>query len=391
MLISRQLERHPWTRWAVPIGVTVVAVGATALFAQTSASADAPLPPRSAAQLLVDVQSSGDIIGSGTVVQKADLGLPQLPTMSGGGSSNLASLISGNHTLRVWSGGDTKTRVALMGTLGESDVIRNGRDLWTWSSDSNSATHRRLPASMGAKAPADAASDLGGTALTPQQVAQKSLAALDDTTGVRTDGTAQVAGRSAYELVLSPKDTSSLVGQIRIAVDAEKHIPLRVQIYAKNATVAAFEAGFTQINFSRPSDAQFRFTPPPGVKLTEETAPLPDADTTKSAVDAAASDADAPVATGKGWTTVLQAQLPAEGTDQLNGKGTGAESLASLQPILQALPRQSGSWGTGRLLHSSLFNVLLTDKGRILAGAVSAERLYELAAQPLPTRSAPAK
>jgi outer membrane lipoprotein-sorting protein len=367
---SAPFARHPWARWAVPVAAAAVAVGGTALVSQVTASAATTLPPRSAAQLLVDVQSAGEVTGSGTVVQKADLGLPQLPTIGGAGSSNLTSLISGNHTLRVWYGGSTTARVALMGTLGESDVILNGRDLWTWASDSNSATHRLLPAETAKKAAHPSAADLGAGALTPQQVADQALAAIDPTTTVTTDGTAQVAGRSAYELVLAPKDTSSTVGQVRIAVDAEKSVPLRVQVFAKNATTAALEVGFTQISFARPSSAQFRFTPPPGVKVTEQrTAPPGPSEQNP----AAPSGGPEPVVSGTGWTSVVQGQLPADaGTPQLT-------------QVLGALPRVSGSWGSGRLLRSSLFTVLLTDNGRVLAGAVSADRLYQLAGQPRPT------
>ncbi len=378
MIISRQLARHPWTRWVVPAAAAAVAVGGTALISQTSADAAVKLPPRSAAQLLVDLQAASASTGSGTVVQKAELGLPQLPTRGGAGSSDLSSLISGNHTLRVWYNGETKARVALLGTLGESDIIRNGRDVWVWSSDTNAATHHRLPANVADKTARDAATDLAEVgALTPQQVAEKTLAAIDPTTIVRTDGTAKVAGRAAYELVLSPKDTSSLIGQIRIAVDGEKYVPLRVQVFAKNAPTAAFEVGFTQISFATPSDSQFRFTPPPGAKITEETTSLPDSDAAKSGAKEV-QDATTPRVSGTGWTAVLQAELPSEAKP-------GSESGGEAAQLLRSLPRQSGSWGSGRLLHSSLFNVLVTDNGRVLIGAVSPERLYQLAGQPLPT------
>ena len=39
----------------------------------------------------------------------------------------------------------------------------------------------------------------------------------------------------------------------------------------------------------------------------------------------------------------------------------------------------SGDWGSGRLLTGRLFSVLLTDDGRVVAGAVAPETLYEAA------------
>jgi outer membrane lipoprotein-sorting protein len=351
--------------------------------------------------LLVDLQTAKLVAGSGTVVQKADLGLPQLPTIGGSGSSNLTSLITGTHTLRVWYDGPSKARVALMGTLGESDVIRNGRDLWTWSSDGNKASHRVLPAD-GSDQASPSLDDLGGlsrSGLTPQQATDQALAAIDPTTTVSTDGPSRVAGRNVYELVLAPKDSSALIGQVRIAVDAVRHVPLRVQVFARNATSPSIQVGFTQISFSRPDSSQFRFTPPPGAKVTQVTPETtrPQAKTaapgsTKPGAEkpgavkpkAAKPDgASTPTVVGQGWTAVLEGTLPTADVTQLRGKsgsrgGAGAAS-DQLSRVLGALPHVSGSWGSGRLLHSNLFSVLLTDDGRVLVGAVSADRLYQVA------------
>jgi hypothetical protein len=43
---------------------------------------------------------------------------------------------------------------------------------------------------------------------------------------------------------------------------------------------------------------------------------------------------------------------------------------------LAALPKVSGSWGSGRLLTGTLFSAVLTNDGRVAIGAVPAERLY---------------
>src|SRR5690349_1435254 len=141
---------RPAVRWLVPVAVAAAAVGGGALLNTLSAIASPTLPPRSAAQLLVDLQSARLDGLSGMVVQHADLGLPSLPIPGGQGSSDLTSLVGGSHTLRVWySGTGTATdsaRIALFGTLGESDLIKVGRDVWTWNSKDKTATHRVLPA-----------------------------------------------------------------------------------------------------------------------------------------------------------------------------------------------------------------------------------------------------
>lgn len=400
---------HPAIRWAVPGAVVAIALGAAA-FTAVSADATSTLPPRSAAELLVDVQTASLTTLSGTVVQNADLGLPDLSGLGGGGSSNFSSLISGSHTLRVWYGGQDQQRLALLGTLGESDIVRNGSDVWAWSSTDNTATHYQLPPRPEGTPPADAPlTDPSRLALTPQQAAEKALAAIDPSTAVTVDGTASVAGRDAYELVLTPRADSatgaaSLVGQVRIAVDAEAHLPLRVQVFAKDAPAPAFEVGFTQVSFDVPGVEQFQFTPPPGATVTESTLGAGSANTDMTAPDFAQLEPGAggampgvkPTVVGTGWTSVVLASLPPESAtapSATDSSGTAPSETPSgpsagrsggamdLKSLVGSLPTVSGEWGSGHLLQSALFSVLITDDGRVLAGAVAPEVLYATAAQ----------
>ena len=181
-----RILRRPLSRWLVPAAVAVAVLGGSAAIRLVAASAaDPDLPPRSAAQLLVDLQTARLDGLSGTVVARADLGLPALPAITGrGGRADLTSLLSGTHTLRVWYAGPSSARVALLSPLGESDVITNGRDVWVWSSRENTATHRTLPAHEEANAPLDP----GALPFTPQQAADAALAAIDPSTVVTRHG-----------------------------------------------------------------------------------------------------------------------------------------------------------------------------------------------------------
>jgi outer membrane lipoprotein-sorting protein len=361
---------RPLMRWLVPAAAAVTIIAGGAALAAVRASADPTLPPRTAAELLVDVQTARLDGLSGTVSQRANLGLPQLPGIGGQGSSDLTSLISGTHTLRVWYSGPASARVALLGQLGESDIITNGHDVWTWSSKTNTATHRTLPAPTAAdqnKLPLNPA-DLPKT---PQEAANAALAAIDPSTVVTTAGSARVAGRSAYELVLAPRETASLVGQVRVAIDSEKHVPLRVQVFARNAADPSIEVAFTQVSFARPGAEEFTFNPPPGAKVTEEKA---DETTAKPATPDATAPKPSAAILGKGWTTVLVARGPGvPGTTDPQGGVNG---------LLRSLPPVAGAWGSGHMLSSNLFSVLLTDDGRVLVGAVSPQRLIEAAGEP---------
>jgi hypothetical protein len=168
--------------------------------------------------------------------------------------------------------------------------------------------------------------------------------------------------------VLAPRDKASLVGQVRIAIDAAEHLPLRLEVYPKGSDQTAFQIAFTQIDFARPDDSQFRFNPPPDAKVEEDTSPAPGA--REKAEKAPKTPEEAGLTTvGEGWTTVVVAK--GDGTKPAD-ESEGAQLLGMLTPV-------SGAWGSGHLLSGRLFSVLLTDKGDIYAGLVAPERLYEVA------------
>ncbi|WP_067506833.1 outer membrane lipoprotein carrier protein LolA [Actinoplanes sp. TFC3] len=376
-------KSRPALRWLVPTAAAVVVIGGGAAAGTIVASADPTLEPRSAAQLLVDLQSAKVDGFSGTVVQTADLGLPSLPGVTGGANgAELMNLVAGSNTARVWYAGDDKVRLALMSKLGETDVIRNGSDVWLWRSAQNQAAHYSIPAGRQHERPATTLPQ--GVPSTPQEAADAALAAIDPTTQVTTTGAAKVAGRDAYELVLQPRDTASLIGQVRLAIDGEKHIPLGVDVYAKDATKPAVRIAFQQISFDTPDAEQFAFKAPPGTEVTEQNSadadkgpisktPIGKGPLGKGPLGKAPTD-KAPEGTkvvGKGWTSVLVAKLPQE-----SAKGS---ERAQLDAVTGALPEVSGAWGKGRLLQSNLFSALLTDDGRVLVGAVAPEKLYEAA------------
>lgn len=359
--------RRPSLRWLVPAVVAVVLVAGGSAVGVLTASARGGLPERSPAQLLVDVQKARLDGLSGTVVQNADLGLPSLPGVGGAGSSDMASLVSGSHTLRLWYAGPNKVRLALLGSLGESDLVRNGTDFWTWSSSDKSATHREVALTK-EDAPAQLAD---GAPMTPQKAADAALAAISPTTRVTTDGTATVAGRTAYELVLQPKDAGSLVESVRIAIDGKTHVPTRVQVFAKNTQDPSFEVGFTSFDPATPASSVFSFNPPPGTKVTEGSgSKTPKTLSTPGhgpgAQAGKAGSEMKPKVVGTGWASVVVAELP---TDATSGSG-------QLTTMLKVLPEVSGTWGSGHLLRGTLFSALLTTDGRVVVGAVAPEALY---------------
>ena len=353
-------------RWLVPAG----AAGVVALLASgvLSASANTNLPPRSAAQLLAAVGNSKVAGFSGTVVEKASLGLPELPDLGGAsssGSANVLGLLSGSHTVRVWYAGENRQRIALLDKLGEQDLFRNGRQVWQWNSDTRTATHMTLPSGADVRTPDTLPS------ITPDEAAQQALSLIEPSTTVTTDRAAVVAGRAAYVLVLTPKDSRSRISSVRISVDGKTMVPLGVQVYAKGSDRAAFDVAFTRFNDSVPSDDNFNWTPPPGASVKQAPA-------TKHVAAGLPAGKSLPAGSsmstiGSGWTTVVKVT----GVPSLTELGKAGNTAGLLVGVL---PQVKGSWGTGRLFQSSLVTALITTDGRAFVGAVDPVVLEQAAA-----------
>ena len=379
---------RPGLRWTVPVGAAALVVGGAVLGPVLSASAEVELPARTPEQLLTDLQTAEGVEAfSGTVTQRAALGLPELPEGVGGEySTDLMSLLTGEHTLKVWADGD-KARVALHGTMGESDVITDGSQVWTWSSDDRTVDHLVLPDAT--DLPADAAARREALAdalppVTPEQVTAYLLARLESSTAVSAGENTLVAGRPAYELVLDPKGEATLVGSIRIAVDAGELVPTRVQVFAEGATTPAVEVGFTSLSFTTPDASNFTFVAPDGATVEEHSLEgLGDHDRLGDHADLGRGTPDAddlagdPAArqgavVGTGWDAVVVTRAPAA-LDDVEG---------DLGVFLQTLPVVDGDWGSGRLLTSALFTALLTDDGRLLVGPVDRDTVLAAAGDP---------
>jgi outer membrane lipoprotein-sorting protein len=308
-VVKQSANLPRWARWAVPAGAVAVAGGVLAASVMPAAQAAPLLPSRTPAQLLAALAGKTAAPPlTGTVVETASLGLPALP--STGDPASLPSLLTGSHTIKVWFSDPAHFRLAVPQSLSESDVIRNGGSAWLWDSTDNTVTHVALPA--GAPGPS-----LPSVPLTPQQAADQVLARVGPTTALSVDRNVSVAGEAAYQLVLAPKSSRSLVGQVRIAVDAQQNVPLRVQVFAKGATSPAIQVGFTSVSFARPAAANFAFTPPAGAKVIQES-PRSISKTSASGQASRSENSTNGISViGQGWLAV--AALPQSSLPSLTG------------------------------------------------------------------------
>ncbi|MDH6236971.1 DUF2092 domain-containing protein [Cryobacterium sp. CG_9.6] len=370
-------------KWLPAIVVpAVIVAGVIAVPLQAGAAVD--LPDKTPKQVLLMVSDSRADSFSGTVEQSSNLGLPDIDlgarvtpsSAEAEGSTpdssasvmNALELLTGSHTLRVYAGGAGNTRIQVLDRLDERNVITNGTDAWYYESDTNSATHVALPARTDVDSDRKAAAldELAAGGLsTPADVADRLLSTLDSSTTVSVGKDSRVAGRSVYDLVLTPTSTETLVQSISIAVDSETGLPLRVRVQAGAQDDPAFDVAFTSVDFSAPSADLFSFTPPANATVTEQTLPAAtDANSDWSAAEADVPGREDAVITGSGWDAVVE--VPA----------ASVPSELTTSPLFTQFTSEVAG---GRALSTSLVNVFITADGRVFTGAVSVERLQAVA------------
>ncbi|KOU72451.1 membrane protein [Streptomyces sp. XY66] len=387
-------------RYAVPVAVAGVAA-ATVAMVPAFANAGGPDLPKVTAQQLIEKVAASDVEQlSGTAKISTDLGLPKIASglLGGGGvaggSANpedkVAQLANGTHTFRVAADGEDRQRLTFLDGKDEYSLIHNGDDVWGYDSKSNEVFHEK--ASPSDKAGKGAGKEhKTGDRLTgsPQKLAEEILAAAGPTTDVSVGETAQVAGRDAYQLVLKPKQAGSTVGSVQIAVDAKNGVPLRVQLLSAQGGKPIVDAGFTKVDFAQPAADTFTFTPPKGAKVTEgaDGHGKGDKDGAFKALESfpgleglaggPGGKGDVKVL-GEGWATIARIDSGAGKSlkDLENDKNAPKEAKQFLDSLGDKV---NGTFGEGRVLSTRLFNVLVTDDGKVYAGAVTKDSLVKAA------------
>ncbi len=386
---ERRTMRRRAARYVVPVTVMGVAAATIGLVPAIASSGDPDLPEITAAELIEKIAESDVEQLSGTVKITTDLGLPDLgglesSFLSGaagqgeeGGSSadpsaRLTELASGTHTLRVAADGPERQKVSLLEDAAEYSLIRNGTDVWGYDSESNEVYHGTVEESGEEREQQPPA--------TPKDWAEEALKSVDDTTSVTVDGTAQVAGRDAYRLVVEPKQSGTTVGAISIAVDHETGMPLKFTLTPASGGAAVVDVGFTKVSFDRPAASTFEFTPPKGAEVTEadeaeggrehsegrRNAPKSEEDLAKGA--------DGLSVLGEGWNSIATFDTGSEGglpTDEAGGDVAGfLDSLGD---------KVKGDFGTGTVFSTRLVNALITEDGKVYVGTVTKDALVKAA------------
>jgi outer membrane lipoprotein-sorting protein len=400
-------------RWApAALVATAITAGTIALPMQANAVDLPDLTPQQV-MLLMDSEIQGF---SGVIVKTSELGLPPLQMSSmmnedmikemeeklpegfedfvpslieQNAITQAVELIAGTHKIRVYASAEG-ARVQVLDTMSQRDVVINKNEFWFYDS-------RKATAITGAinyevdQAELDAAKTEAQAKLqeyaaqiqldisNPEAVANYLMEQIGESTSVSVGKDHRVAGRTAYQLIAQPNANNSLIESVIVSVDSETGMALDVKVYSKEQEAPAFEVGFESISFDVPSASMFSFTPPAGTII--ETLEVPaelEADLTdlgeqqkatlKADLEAKYGEAPKTEIIGEGWESVMYlsaipAQVPMELLEN--------ELFADLMTTVAG----------GKVFSTPVMNILITDSGKVYAGAVTIAFLQEVAAR----------
>jgi outer membrane lipoprotein-sorting protein len=353
------MNRRNATLGVATIGVVAGAVGLGFLAAPGAGAGQSPtLPSTTPAALVQSVLTASPPAMAGTVEIDNNLGLPAIPGLP-------SQLSGGTSQIRVWTDGTGRTRLSIPAPSSEETLVNDGTTLYDWNSTTRTVTEHHVGAATDKtkKAPAGTSTQ----DLNPATAAKQVVSAVQQVSTVTVDGTDVVANRPAYDLVLTPKaNQRTLLRQVRIAVDAQTRIPLRLTVLANNTDTPAIQVGFSSLNVGAQDPSLFRFAVPAGATVTN-------GDKTDQKSTTMAGQVT-PTVVGNGWETVLVAQVPTSTSGQ-SGQSDKNGSSSMLGLVQQFGKPVSGTWGSGWLFSTNVGNAIITSDGRVAAGFVPQQLL----------------
>lgn len=411
-------------RW-LPAAVVPAVIAAAVLSGPIQANA-IDLPDLTPQQLMLLMERDAVTGFSGTVIKRSDLGLPALE-MSSMMSQDMADkmqekmpegfeefvpalierntitqaleLLAGTHRVRIYASAEG-FRAQILDPMSQRDIVLNKDEFWTYDAKnafaqtgsieqlgiSYSEQDKKDATAMGEEKINELATKLQLDLSNPEAVADMIMAEVSKTSTVTVGKDHRAAGRDAYQVIVEPKSSNSLFKDIKISVDAETGMALDLKVYSVEQEESVFEIGFESISFETPNSSLFSFVPPAGTTVERMAVPaeLSDAiaqakkidpatiDTAKlneeelkNNLEAALAKNGAPKLIGAGWDSVVSLdQIPAEVPMEM----LETELLADL------LKKVDG----GRVFSTPIFNVLITDSGKVFAGSVNIAFLVEL-------------
>jgi outer membrane lipoprotein-sorting protein len=439
-------------RW-LPAVLTPTLIAAVVIAVPLQANA-IDLPDLTPQQVMLLMENGKEVSGfSGTVTKTTNLGLPALELSSimtkdmvermeaempegfeeftpqvleQSALTDALALIAGTHKVRVFAS-EEGFRAQILDLMGQRDIIATKDAITLYDFDSNTVSvidlaglasefpeipdadmlqaEQRLDEII-VKASAELQLDLSN----PAAVAEYLLAKASETTTISVGKDHRTAGRTAYQLIATPKADYSLIDSIVVSVDSETGFVLDTKVYSVEQEEPALHVGFTNISFVTPDASLFQFSAPTGatvntVNVKEELSRLEANIESEYSEELAELRVQAVALNKEDVTAELEARLNSlteEEKTQLKQDaevaiselaakyliGKDWETVVKLDGAAEQLPTElmenpifadlMETIPGGKAFSTPLVNIAIMDSGDIYVGAVTLEHLISL-------------
>lgn len=380
-------------RW-LPAVIAPAVIGAVAAFPIQASAVD--LPDLSPEEVMVMMQGAEPVEFTGVVLKTTNLGLPALELSSmlseeevermrektpeefadfvpeviaSEGLAQAMELITGEHRVRVFVG-ETGMRAQILDRMSQRDLIVNQNEMWTYDSREQVATYASIDQQKLQEGRLTLmqqmekfAGEVGLDLTNPQAVADYVMSQVGDSSDVSVGLDHYKAGRTAYQLIVKPNSSVSLVDSVVLSVDSETGVPLAATVYSVEQTEPAIEVGFESISFVNQDEALFTFSAPAGAQVMNlDEVEKPEVES----LEKPEYEGVEATMVGEDWDSVLI--MPATDAEMLSELKNNQLLSSLLKPVVGGLA-----------FETPIMKVLITNDGRIFAGSVSLDHLQKLA------------
>ena len=241
---------------AILAGLIIAVAGGTAI--AVAASSGGPLPPReSLAQALHQAASAPAVSGitarirfTNNLINSSDIQGTD-PILSGGIG-------------RLWMSNDGRLRLELQGDNGDAQVVVDNGSFSVYDPMGNTVYKGTLPQNSGGST--DSQSTTKDTIPTVAQL-QTDINQFAQDWHLAGPSPRNVAGQPAYKVVISPRHDGGLLGQVQLAWDATRGVPLGIAIYAAGNPNPVLELKVTNISYGAVPTNDFKVAAPAGAHV----------------------------------------------------------------------------------------------------------------------------
>ena len=240
---------------ALVAAIVVVAASGTAIAVAAGGGGGPTPPPKALPQAIHDALAAPQPAGITARIKFTNHLFP-----SGSLLGNVGSALMSGASGRLWLTNDGRGRLELQSDAGDVQIVWNGRKVTVYDASSNTVYRAELPQRK--------QTTRRETTPSLTQIGDF-LARLRKHADVSGAEPTNVAGRPAYQVVVSPKHDGGLLGSAELAWDADHGVPLRAAIFAQGSSSPVLELAATEISYGPIPASDVEVSPPAGAKTVD--------------------------------------------------------------------------------------------------------------------------